>query len=449
MFEYLSFLRPPPEACLLGQPVTFVPQIANDLRTEPCETQHNIYFAWKSESGALDRTGFAKLTTWRPGSGSYKPLSVALPSEARAGDAWRLCLAVDVDSKKLPQALVLDLVQNEFGRLPFPVTSLPINVLAGESAGSTGKARGNKSISNKQPKAKSKPTETNISKQEKIERFYLLPFNRETLRITEQTSFDLDKKIWDSGVAVSSWLAKLLTSSDSPGRSRELIEHFRMRLQVIRDRNRALQIVELGTGTGLVSLVLGALLAQRRSSDDRVEDSGPVMHARILATDLSSALELIDHNKAANSHLIDGNTSGFEGAEETRRTCEIELHAAELDWDSPIPSSVWPKDHSSGAQYPFDIIIMADVTYNTASFGALLDTVTGLLRGPSAPGLSAVVLLAYKSRDPAERTLWIDAQRRGIVFVLVDTVKGVQEPAVEIWLGGWERDVKSIWSDAH
>ncbi|KDN49754.1 hypothetical protein RSAG8_01819, partial [Rhizoctonia solani AG-8 WAC10335] len=193
----------------------------------------------------------------------------------------------------------------------------------------------------------------------------------------------------------------------------------------------------------------GALLAQGGSKMDQTGDSSPVAHARILATDLSSAVELIDHNKVSNSHLFNGNTSGFEGPEETRRTCEIELHAAELDWDSAIPSSVWPSDRSSGAQYPFDIIIMADVTYNTASFEVLLDTVTGLLRGPSAPGLSAIVLLAYKYRDPAERTLWIDAQSRGITFVLVDTVKGVREPAVEIWLGGWERDVRSLWSDTH
>ncbi|CUA66703.1 hypothetical protein RSOLAG22IIIB_00149 [Rhizoctonia solani] len=446
MFEYLSFLRPPPEACPLGQPVTFVPQIANDLRTEPCETEHNIYFAWQSDSGALDRTGFIKLTTWRPGSGSYKPLSVALPSGARPGDAWRLCLAVNLDPKNLPQALVLDLAQNEFGRLPFPVTSLPISVLAGESAGPTGKARGNRPSPNKQPKAKSKPAEINISKQEKIERFYLLPLNRGTLQITEQTSFDLDKKIWDSGVAASSWLARLLVSPENPGRPHELIEHFRTRLQPGRDRNRALQIVELGAGTGLVSLVLGVLLAQCGANNDQ---AGGSMRARILATDLSSAIELIDHNKVSNSHLFDGNTSGFEGPEEAYRTCEIELHAAELDWDSPIPSSVWPRDRGSGAQYPFDIVIMADVTYNTASFGALLDTVTGLLRGPSAPGLSPIVLLAYKSRDPAERTLWIDARNRGLAFVLVDTVKGVREPAVEIWLGGWERDVKSLWSDTH
>lgn len=90
---------------------------------------------------------------------------------------------------------------------------------------------------------------------------------------------------------------------------------------------------------------------------------------------------------------------------------------------------------------------MADVTYNTASFTALLDTVVNLLRGPtpdpSTP--SPMILLAYKCRDPAERTLWSDASARGISFVQVDQIKGVREPAVEIWLGGWEGDINSLW----
>ncbi|KAJ1304725.1 hypothetical protein OPQ81_005863 [Rhizoctonia solani] len=425
MFEYLSFLRPPPEASPLGQPITFVPQIANDLRTEPCETEYNIYFTWQSDSGVLHRTGFTKLTTWRSGSGSYKPLSVALPPEARPGDAWRLCLAVNLDPKNLPQSLVLDLMQHEFGRLPFPVTSLPITVLGGESAGPTGKARVAKPAPNKQPKAKSKHPEANIPKQERIERAYLLPANWGTLRITEQTSFDLDKKIWDSGVAVSSWLAKLLASSGSPGHSHELVEHFRTRLQLAWGRSRELQIIELGAGTGLVSLVLGALLARCKPKVDQTVESYPVVHARILATDLSSAIELIDHNKVFNSHLFSDGTCVSGETEEPCRASEIEFQAAQLDWDNPIPPSVWATDPRSGAEYPFDIIIMADVTYNTASFGALLDTITGLLRGPRTSGLSAIVLLAYKCRDSSERTLWVNAQTRGIVFIQVDTVKGL------------------------
>ncbi|KAG8730756.1 hypothetical protein FRC11_005873 [Ceratobasidium sp. 423] len=340
MFEYLSFLRPPPEACRLSQAITFVPQIANDLRTEPCETEHNIYFAWQSDSGVLDRTGFTKLTTWRSGSGSYKPLSVALPAVAQLGDAWRLCLAVDLDSRNAARSLVLDFLQNEFGRLPFPVTSLPITVLGGESVGPIGKAQGIKPNPNKQPKAKSKLPESNISKQEKIERFYMLPSNWGTLRITEQTSFDLDK---------------LLALPKDAAQSHELTGHFRRRLQPGRDRDRTLQIIELGTG--LVSLVLGTLLAQRGSNFNQTEGAEPVMRARILATDLSSAIELIDHNKVSNSHLFGGRTGDLEGSEELRTTSEIELHAAELDWDNPIPPSVWAVDQRSGTQSPFDIIM--------------------------------------------------------------------------------------------
>ncbi|QRW21616.1 hypothetical protein RhiXN_06605 [Rhizoctonia solani] len=458
MFEYLSFLRPPPEACPLGQPVTFVPQIANDLRTEICETEHDIYFTWQFDSGALHRGGFTKLTTWKPGSASYKPLSVALPTEARPGDTWRLCLAVDsnpgsrssreTSTRDHYYSLVLDFTQPEFGRLPLAVTSLPISVLVGENR----ETRATRSTPSKQSKVKSKPAEHSVAKQEKIERLYSLPSNWGTLRITEQTSFDLDK--WGTlrirKYGASWWLAKLLAQPESPDKRHELIEAFRTRLQPA-NQDRILQVIELGAGTGLVSLVLGALLAGysrnvRNVDQEQEERAGPFVCAKILATDLFSAIELIDHNRLANSHLFDDRINTVEGSEESRRTCKIELHATELDWDNPIPGHVWDTDRMSGSQCPFDVIIMADVTYNTASFGALLDTLVGLLQGPSDSGSSPIVLLAYKCRDPAERTLWTDALARGISFVQVDTVKGVREPAVEIWLGGWERDVGSLWS---
>jgi hypothetical protein len=138
----------------------------------------------------------------------YKPLKVALPSDARPGDSWRLCLAVD----QKDVSLVLDLAQPEFGRLPFPVTSLPIAVIAGAGtalSSAASRATPRKSHqANKAPKAKAKTSDQNnqtlqhqMSKQEKIERYYLLPagphtksgIGRGTLRITEQTSFELDK----------------------------------------------------------------------------------------------------------------------------------------------------------------------------------------------------------------------------------------------------------------
>jgi hypothetical protein len=132
-------------------------------------------------------------------------------------------------------------------------------------------------------------------------------------------------------------------------------------------------------------LVLGALLAEYNRSTsnvDRGQEVEPrsVLRARILVTDLcesvlselvgsgqthhslfflmlASAIELIDYNRLSNSHLIDSGINAVEGSEETTRTCRIELHAMELDWDNPISTSVWDKDRMSGVHYPFDIIV--------------------------------------------------------------------------------------------
>jgi protein N-lysine methyltransferase METTL21D len=84
---------------------------------------------------------------------------------------------------------------------------------------------------------------------------------------------------------------------------------------------------------------------------------------------------------------------------------------------------------------------MADVTYNTASFGSLLRTVEALLRRPRREAkdgqacVSPLVLLGYKERDAGERDLWRMAGEKGISFDLVAKVSGADEPAVEIWVG--------------
>lgn len=80
---------------------------------------------------------------------------------------------------------------------------------------------------------------------------------------------------------------------------------------------------------------------------------------------------------------------------------------------------------------------MADVAYNTASFPALVGTLSRLVafsrskRANPAP----IILLAYKERDAAERTLWDKARDVGIVLEQVDKVDGAGSDAVEIWVG--------------
>lgn len=113
---------------------------------------------------------------------------------------------------------------------------------------------------------------------------------------------------------------------------------------------------------------------------------------------------------------------------------------------------------------------MADVTYNTSSFPALLKTLTALLtlsaenvhgsgvaqpdagadRGtdPDDPGAphdsdeqeegqrEPLVVLAYKERDPAERQLWdMMARETGVVLECIGKHAGAGGLPVEIWLG--------------
>lgn len=112
---------------------------------------------------------------------------------------------------------------------------------------------------------------------------------------------------------------------------------------------------------------------------------------------------------------------------------------------------------------------MADVTYNTSSFPALLRTIASLLAlsNYTEPDVASdnagddddgddpgsrrererekakrgddggpLVLLAYKERDPAERQLWdMMVRETGIVLVCVGRLAGAGGLPVEIWLG--------------
>ncbi|KAJ6607478.1 putative methyltransferase-domain-containing protein [Mycena sp. CBHHK59/15] len=332
MFFYISFLRPPPTSC--ANAISVTPQITNDLRTELFEGVQDIYYSWLSIATGLEMKP-TKLTTWRGQSSAYKEIPVPLPRSSAAG-AWRLVLSSSAKSS----GVCLNL--NAEAAVPFGVVSMPIMLGRPQNA-----------------KAKAKL-------QDQIERVYWLD-DEKSVRITEQTSFDLDKKIWDSGVGLSSWLT---SESSSYLRSPE-----------------PLRTLELGAGTGVVSIVLGAL---------RPDD-------RIIATDVESAMPLLQHNITANDSHVEG---------------------AVLDWDEEeLPECV----RECAA---FDVIIMADVTYNTASFPALIRTLKKLVELTEK---RPHVIVGYKERDTGERTMWPMAKTAGIELVLIGQRAGAGGNAVEIW----------------
>ena len=183
MFFYISFLRPPPCQAAPYSNIVIAPQIANDLRTEQFEGSQDIYYLWSQEHppqkipnatrSPIITTSPRKLTTWRQAT-AYKEIPVPMPPNVREGQHWRLFLTGTPNAQK---ALEIDMADGGVGRHPFPVMSVPILFTARCGKGA--------------------------QKQEHVERVYRFPRaesddgKRDTLsmdlKITEQTSFDLDK----------------------------------------------------------------------------------------------------------------------------------------------------------------------------------------------------------------------------------------------------------------
>ncbi|PVG04887.1 hypothetical protein CPB86DRAFT_809881 [Serendipita vermifera] len=274
--------------------------------------------------------------------------------------------------------------------------------------------------------------------------------SREVLSITEKTSFDLDKKLWDSAIGLGSWFVQRITglSDDSacPGvvrcdnqADRGMEEEEPALTTLIRPGCR---VLELGTGCGFCSIILGALLSRASipgptpqiDNFDDAESQGPV--TRIHATDLESAVPLIERNIASNLHLWrsrgqgQGDPKGLEsGAAETQQpqlpSRTVQVSAGVLDWeDGQLPQEV--------QNAPPDVIMMSDVTYNTSSFPALIKTLKRLIN--ISP--NAWVILAYKERHSAERTAWnMFEDEVKIRLKKVKEVKGAGGAPVEIWIG--------------
>ncbi|TFY50616.1 hypothetical protein EVG20_g11420, partial [Dentipellis fragilis] len=345
----------------------------------------DIFYFWSIPAGPLTRP--VKLTTWRQAN-AYKELTIPPPPRPRDGAQCCLVLTAVASS----EASVIGLNDVKAEAAPLPVSSLPITF----QARPTGKA-----------------------KQESIERvFRLMDGEGPLMRIREQTSFDLDKKLWDSGIGLSSWLSRLSANTSTP--KHPLVAELK---QVLFEKGDS-DIVELGAGTGIVSLVLAALC--------RSKSEPPQPMPRILTTDLESSMELMNFDIAQNASL-------YEDARPTALT---------LDWDEELPETV----AEVGTRGGFNAIVMADVTYNTASFPALVQTIKALialsLPLPSDPEDAGdththkrpLVLLAYKQRDPAERELWDMLEKEASVQLeQVGAVAGAGGDAVEIWIGRQSR----------
>ncbi|KAI9440751.1 hypothetical protein H4582DRAFT_1492545 [Lactarius indigo] len=271
MFFYISFLRTPPHSSLRSSSVVFTPQVSNDLRTESFPTSVDIFYWWISHTpqNPIRLSEPTKLTTWRQ-ENAYKPLQIPSLSKNVFGSGETGCCLV-LSSSPVAASSIINLSDPNVGRTPLPVASLPINIFTQQ-----GKA----------------PAKASSAKQEAITRTFCL-FDEDAaaiplMHIKETVSFDLDKKLWDSGIGLSAWLLRLSAAAASQP---ALVQELRSRLFAPKE----CYVIELGAGTGIVSLVLAAL---------RSSDTASASHeTHIFSTDLPSSMELMNYNIHANSAL--------------------------------------------------------------------------------------------------------------------------------------------------
>ncbi|KAL5513207.1 hypothetical protein ACEPAH_3605 [Sanghuangporus vaninii] len=422
MFYYLHLTRPPPEQTSPYQPLLITPNIANDLRTEfpaPGKGGIDIFYAWVKciDSDARKQRTLGPMTqpqkvmTWS--GNSYKEVQVFPPKEAAVAlkdgsdtSRWSLLLCTRSSSPGSPYITSIDLSAENFGSCIFPILSAPVH-FASDSRASAGRSSNQKV----------EPIERKNTKQGRNERVFKLPsplFSSPSvgpLRVTEHLSYDLDKKVWDSGVGLSHWLVATMLEASRID-SDELADGIPSIVKGLM-RTKGATILELGTGTGLVSIVLATLL---NHCPERPQ-------SKIIATDLPSAMEILEANLSDNAvHWDIANSSS-----------SIQAKPAVLDWDEEVEEKQLPTEILEGG---VDFIIMADVTYNTASFPSLILTLSRL---STRAGRTPSVLLAYKERDPDERRLWDMARSIGLHFDEIGRVPGAGGVPVEIYQGRFER----------
>ncbi|WWC68720.1 uncharacterized protein I206_102654 [Kwoniella pini CBS 10737] len=428
MYWYISFLRPPPVSTSSStKEIIITPQIANDLRTELRYEPTLIHYTWQRISPSVSPPNKSQeLTTFIPPQSTYKPIHIPLPDNVQIGESWRLGLfspsITNTGTKKLnePSSSLLQLCEDEVDILG--VWSEGINIIRSDFNPSTSgvvKGINSKNQSNKIKDKRKGKEKYDIQKQGRITREFKLSKSEDNdneeeeegiknkLKIIEQTSFDLDKKIWDSGLALSSWFWKYL----EPNRNLHTRQLAIDILNLI-SRKEDLNILEIGSGTGLVSIALTLAFKKYLSNHKRL----------IIATDLDTAIPLMNENLEYNNLKPFLNSQLDENDIKSNTIIQAKI----LDWDKELPNwlfNSWP-----------ELIVAADVTYNTSTFPSLLRTLISLFTSNSL--IKPLLILAYKQRDPAERELWNMLSSNGIQMIMIDKIQGTQdEGETELWVG--------------
>ena len=202
-----------------------------------------------------------------------------------------------------------------------------------------------------------------LARQDTVYRMFSL--RGQPLRIAEQSGETIIRHVWDAGIMLSAALTCRSLSA--------LPDELQDFVSTAMNTSKMMRILEVGCGVGILGVSIAAALPQ----------------CQVIMTDLSDAKPLVEQN-------IQLNLQQFP---HLQRNTQFR----ELDWETnPYPE--WTVTEN------FDLIVMADVTYNTATFIALADTLEHLLRHGSK---GSKVICCGKRRHDEEEGFWKLVRKRG------------------------------------
>jgi hypothetical protein len=206
------------------------------------------------------------------------------------------------------------------------------------------------------------------------------------MRIEGDLPVKANEYLRDAGLVLTSFLDDGITAGS--------IDMSSLRETLAIAKQRRLNCIELGTGCGVVGLGLAQALP----------------NCDVLLTDLPEAMDIVTWNILA-THLASNATVDFEV----------------LDWGKDLPARVSSK--------AFDLILVADCTYNPSSVPSLVSVLATLtVRSPKA-----MVLLAQKVRHPSEAIFFEYIAEAG--FVQSDHVAIPLPSNEDLWLPSDPEDV--------
>ncbi|PVI01333.1 hypothetical protein DM02DRAFT_671346 [Periconia macrospinosa] len=177
------------------------------------------------------------------------------------------------------------------------------------------------------------------------------------LYISEETGDSIARHLWDAGITLGCHISKIIRDCRNGG------------LLPLQDGNKRLQVVELGTGCGIVGLTLAKTVP---ASD-------------VVLTDLQEASEIVRRN-----------------LEISRPSLQGSAQFKELDWESNLPEPLSTSETACPHCQQIDIVVAADCTYNADSSPVLVSTMQKIAQTSH----HALIIVAMKRRHDSEEVFF-------------------------------------------